>query len=386
MKFGIFYEHSVSRPWSEISEWRAYHQALEQICLADELGYDQVWEVEHHFLEEYSHSSAPEVFLAAAAAQTKNIHIGQGIALYLPGVNHPARIAERAAALDIISNGRLEFGTGRSATWTELGGFQVEPDDTKEQWDEVIRAIPRMWTEESFEWDGKYFQMPARNVLPKPVQQPHPPMWVAVSSPETAIQAAERGLGLLGVSIGTPEEYEQRVRDYRRIIGSADPVGKFVNNQVNAVGWMYCGESEEEARRVGGPGAMAFANSASHLSGVGSVYPSPAYGSQANAVQLRNRPGDVNTSQNQRSTIGTPEQIIASLREWEEVGVDRMVFLINFDQVIPHEKIMDSLRRFAAEVMPALDGPGLEPMTQLPDFDAVEEVGLYEREAVPVGD
>ena len=149
---------------------------------------------------------------------------------------------------------------------------------------------------------------------------------------------------------------------------------------------MYCGESEEEARRVGGPGAMAFANSASHLSGVGSVYPSPAYGSQANAVQLRNRPGDVNTSQNQRSTIGTPEQIIASLREWEEVGVDRMVFLINFDQVIPHEKIMDSLRRFAAEVMPALDGPGLEPMTRLPDFDAVEEVGLYEREAVPVGD
>ena len=230
MKFGIFYEHSVSRPWSEISEWRAYHQALEQICLADELGYDQVWEVEHHFLEEYSHSSAPEVFLAAAAAQTKNIHIGQGIALCLPGVNHPARIAERAAALDIISNGRLEFGTGRSATWTELGGFQVEPDDTKEQWDEVIRAIPRMWTEESFEWDGKYFQMPARNVLPKPVQQPHPPMWVAVSSPETAIQAAERGLGLLGVSIGTPEEYEQRVRDYRRIHRQRRP-GREVRQQ-----------------------------------------------------------------------------------------------------------------------------------------------------------
>ena len=289
MKFGIFYEHSVSRPWSEISEWRAYHQALEQICLADELGFDQVWEVEHHFLEEYSHSSAPEVFLAAAAAQTKNIHICQGIALCLPEVNHPARIAERAAALDIISNGRLEFGTGRSATWTELGGFHVEPDDTKEQWDEVIRAIPRMWTEEAFEWEGKYFSMPARNVLPKPVQKPHPPMWVAVSSPETAIQAAERGMGLLGVAFGTPEAYEQRVRDYRRIIQSADPVGQFVNNQVNALGWMYCGESEEEAQRVGGPGAMAFMDAAAHLSGVGAVYPSPAYGSQASTIQLRNR-------------------------------------------------------------------------------------------------
>ncbi|MEE8337463.1 MAG: LLM class flavin-dependent oxidoreductase [Dehalococcoidia bacterium] len=154
----------MSRPWTEISEWRAYHQALEQIRLADRLGFDQVWGVEHHFLEEYSHSSAPEVFLAAAAAQTQDIHICQGIALCLPGVNHPARIAERAAVLDIISNGRLEFGTGRSATWTELGGFKVEPDDTKEQWDEVIRAIPRMWREEEFSWDGKYFSMPAFDV------------------------------------------------------------------------------------------------------------------------------------------------------------------------------------------------------------------------------
>lgn len=376
MKFGIFYEHSVSRPWSEISEWRAYHQALEQICLADELGFDQVWEVEHHFLEEYSHSSAPEVFLAAAAAQTKRIHIGQGIALCLPGINHPARIAERAAALDIISNGRLEFGTGRSATWTELGGFRVRPDDTKEMWDEVIRAIPRMWTEEIFSWKGKYFEMPARAILPKPVQQPHPPMWVAVSSPETAIQAAERGMGLLGVSLGTPEEYAQRIRDYRRIIRDCEPVGKFVNNQVNGVGWMYCGESDEEAMRVGGAGAAAFMNAAAHLTGVGAVYPSPAYGSQASAIQLRTRPGDVAGPVRQSTPIGSPDTVIAALREWEAIGVDRMVFLINFDQVIPHAKILESLRRFAREVMPAFAEEEKPPLTRVPDFSAVEEVGL----------
>src|SRR5262245_11939198 len=123
MKLGIFYEHSVQRPWSDISEWRVYHQGLEQVCVAEEVGFDQVWEVEHHFLEEYSHSSAPEVFLAAVATQTKAIHIGQGVNVCLPPMNHPARIAERAATLDIISNGRLEFGTGRSATWTELAGF-----------------------------------------------------------------------------------------------------------------------------------------------------------------------------------------------------------------------------------------------------------------------
>jgi alkanesulfonate monooxygenase SsuD/methylene tetrahydromethanopterin reductase-like flavin-dependent oxidoreductase (luciferase family) len=374
MKFGIFYEHSVSRPWSDISEWRAYHQALEQICLADELGFDQVWEVEHHFLEEYSHSSAPEVFLSAAAAQTKNIHIGQGIALCLPQINHPARIAERAAALDIISNGRLEFGTGRSATWTELGGFRVRPDDTKRMWDEVIRTIPKMWMQEHFAHDGEFFTMPDRNVLPKPIQKPHPPMWVAVSSPETAIQAAERGMGLLGVSIGTPDEYKQRVQDYRRVIQNAEPVGAFVNNQVNGVGWMFCGENDEEAQKVGGAGAFAFMSAAAHLTGVGSVYPSPAYSAQASAIQLRNRPGDVAGPVRQSTPIGNPETVIKALRDWEEIGVDRMCFLINFDQVIPHKRVMDSLRLFAREVMPAFAEPAKPSLTTIPDLDAVEEL------------
>ncbi len=374
MKFGIFYEHSVSRPWSDISEWRAYHQALEQICLADELGFDQVWEVEHHFLEEYSHSSAPEVFLSAAAAQTKNIHIGQGIALCLPQINHPARIAERAAALDIISNGRLEFGTGRSATWTELGGFCVRPDDTKRMWDEVIRTIPKMWMQEHFAHDGEFFTMPDRNVLPKPIQKPHPPMWVAVSSPETAIQAAERGMGLLGVSIGTPDEYKQRVQDYRRVIQNAEPVGAFVNNQVNGVGWMFCGENDEEAQKVGGAGAFAFMSAAAHLTGVGSVYPSPAYSAQASAIQLRNRPGDVAGPVRQSTPIGNPETVIKALRDWEEIGVDRMCFLINFDQVIPHKRVMDSLRLFAREVMPAFAEPAKPSLTTIPDLDAVEEL------------
>jgi alkanesulfonate monooxygenase SsuD/methylene tetrahydromethanopterin reductase-like flavin-dependent oxidoreductase (luciferase family) len=226
--------------------------------------------------------------------------------------------------------------------------------------------------------------MPARAVLPKPVQKPHPPMWVAVSSPETAIQAAERGMGLLGVSLGTPDEYEQRVRDYRRIIQDCEPVGKFVNNQVNGVGWMYCGESEDEARMTGGAGAMAFMNAAAHLTGVGSVYPTPAYGAQASAIQLRNRPGDVAGPVRQATPIGTPPQVIEALRQWEQIGVDRMVFLINFDQVIPHPKIMASLKRFAAEVMPAFAEPEKPSLTTVPDFSAVENVGAI-RDAVAVG-
>src|SRR5579885_3273172 len=128
MKFGIFYEISVPRHGTPTTEKRVYDNCLEQVMLADELGFDQVWAVEHHFLEEYSHCSAPEIFLSACAMSTKKIRVGHGIAVCVPQFNHPVRLAERAAVLDIVSNGRLEFGTGRSATWTELGGFQASPD------------------------------------------------------------------------------------------------------------------------------------------------------------------------------------------------------------------------------------------------------------------
>jgi alkanesulfonate monooxygenase SsuD/methylene tetrahydromethanopterin reductase-like flavin-dependent oxidoreductase (luciferase family) len=371
MRFGLFYEHSTTRPWDDYTEYRVYHQALEQCIVADEAGFDQVWEVEHHFLEEYSHSSAPEIFLTMVAARTKQIHVCHGVCMILPPFNHPARCAERAATLDIVSNGRLEFGTGRSATWTELGGFRAEPDETKEMWDEALRAVPQMWMNDVFSWDGKYFKMPPRNVLPKPIQKPHPPLWVAVSSPETAIQAAERGIGLLGVSLGTPEEQEQRVKDYRRIIKSCEPVGAFVNDQVNGVGWMYCSEDNEEGRRYGMQGAFAFRRAAAHLMGVGAVYPSPAYGAQASAVVLRERPGDVVGAQGGGQPMGDPMTVVEALRRWDEIGMDRMNFLIHFDQVIPQHKILNSLRLFGREVMPALpDRTPRQPLTTVPALEA----------------
>jgi alkanesulfonate monooxygenase SsuD/methylene tetrahydromethanopterin reductase-like flavin-dependent oxidoreductase (luciferase family) len=279
----------------------------------------------------------------------------------LPPFNHPARCAERAAALDIISNGRLELGTGRSATWTELGGFRCDPDLTKEMWDEALRAIPKMWKQETFSWEGKYFSMPERPVLPKPVQKPHPPLWVAVSSPETAIQAGERGIGCLGVSIGTPQEYRKRVEDYRRIIKSCDPVGDFVNEQVNGVTFMYVDETDEEAQAWGTKLAYTFAHLAAHLVGIGSVYPTPAYKTPGLLFALRSgtqekAPGG-GGGVREGMAIGSPETVIKQLRLWEEIGVDRMVFIINTAEVIPQERVLKSLRLFAEHVMPALD-PG----------------------------
>ncbi len=353
MKFGIFFEHSVLKPWDELSEARVFRQAVEQIVVAEEVGFDQAWEVEHHFLEEYSHSSAPEVFLSYCAAKTSRIRLGHGIALMLPPVNHPARIAERAATLDILSNGRLEFGTGRAATWTELGGFRCEPDDTKEMWDECTRAIVKMWTTDNFSWHGKHFSMPPRNVIPKPLQKPHPPLWVAVQSPETAVQAGQRGMGMLGVTLGAPVNYQQMVKDYRRAIRGCEPVGESVNEQVNGVAFMYCGEDNGEAQAVGAMATTQFAQRAAHLVSVGSIYPSPAYYAHSVAAPLRNRPGDVVGPVSQGTPIGDPDACIRALKWWEEVGVDRMVFLINTGETIPHAKVLASLRLFAAEVMPA---------------------------------
>ncbi|MGH7855689.1 MAG: LLM class flavin-dependent oxidoreductase, partial [Candidatus Binatia bacterium] len=139
MKFDLLYELQMPKPHDASSEYRCLHEALEQIDLADRMGFDTVWAVEHHFLVEFAHCSAPEVFLAAVAAQTTRIRVGHGVVVCVPQMNHPVRAAERAAALDIISGGRLEFGTGRSSTWTELGGFMADPDETKKTWDEYVR-------------------------------------------------------------------------------------------------------------------------------------------------------------------------------------------------------------------------------------------------------
>ena len=251
MKFGIFYELSVPRPWDGEAERKVYMNALEQVRLADEVGFDQVWAVEHHFLEEYSHCSAPELFLTACAMQTKNIHVGHGIVICVPEFNHPIRIAERAAVLDILSGGRLEFGTGRSATWTELGGFRANPDDTKKSWDEFVHCLPKMWMQERFSYEGKYFSMPSRAVLPKPYQKPHPPMWVAVTSPGTELDAADRGIGSLGVTFTSFAEQEAKVKEYRRRIQNCNPVGGFVNNQVNTVNFSFCHEDSETGTKIG---------------------------------------------------------------------------------------------------------------------------------------
>src|SRR5437773_6237168 len=196
MRFGIFYEHQQPRPWEDGSTERLLGDALDQIELADRLGFDYVWEVEHHFLEEYSHSSAPEVFLAAASQRTKRIRLGHGIVQLPIGFNHPARVAERIATLDLVSGGRVEFGSGEASSQVELGGFGVDREHKHAQWEEALDIIARMFVEEPFAGhDGSWIRMPPRNVVPKPRQRPHPPLWMACSRRESIVMAGRKGLG-----------------------------------------------------------------------------------------------------------------------------------------------------------------------------------------------
>src|SRR5690242_2043671 len=295
MKFGIFYELSVPRPWDGESEKRVYDNALEQVALADELGFDSVWAVEHHFLEEYSHCSAPEIFLTACAMRTKKMRVGHGIVVCVPEFNHPIRVAERAAVLDIVSGGRLEFGTGRSATWVELGGFRTNPDETKKTWDEFVRCIPKMWTQERFGYEGRSFSMPTRAVLPKPYQKPHPPMWVAVTSPGTEIDAAERGMGSLGLTFNDFAEQERRVKAYRKVLANCEPAGA-VNDQVATVNFLYCHEDNAIGQKTGLRLSGTFGYAAAQLVSAREVYPSPSYGSFGLLPQVRRQsavPGEM---------------------------------------------------------------------------------------------
>src|SRR5512134_82200 len=196
MKFGIFYEHQLPRPWSERSEYELLQSSLAQIELADQLGYDYAWEVEHHFLEEYSHSSAPEVFLGAASQRTRRIRLGHGV-IQLP-TNHPIRVAERVATLDLLSGGRVELGLGEGQGPVELHPFGRRVRDKREVWEEAVRVLIPCFTQDAVEFHGQYFDFPARNVIPKPRQKPHPPLWVACSNIQTIASAGQWGMGALG--------------------------------------------------------------------------------------------------------------------------------------------------------------------------------------------
>jgi alkanesulfonate monooxygenase SsuD/methylene tetrahydromethanopterin reductase-like flavin-dependent oxidoreductase (luciferase family) len=372
VKFGIFYEHQLPRPWDEDSEFRLLQNALEQCELADKLGIDFVWEVEHHFLEEYSHSSAPEVFLAAVSQRTKDIRLGHGIVQTPPPFNHPARVAERIATLDLVSDGRVEFGTGEASSEAELGGFEIDPSLKRQMWEEGLRVALRCMTEAPFTGhSGPWVTMPPRNVVPKPRQKPHPPVWVACSRRDTIHLAAQKGIGALTFAFINPEEARLWVDDYYATLeNECVPIGDAVNPNVAAVTTFMCADTEQQAMDRGVEGGNFFGYSLAHYYLFGRHAPARTdvweeYRAQRDehgfsmeavfqAANTSNRLGAKVTDQGQsglRGAIGTPEQIRQYLLRFEECGVDQVVFVSQAGKN-QHEHIMESLELFGRKVLP----------------------------------
>lgn len=352
MKFGIFYELQLPRPWKEDDEHRLYQNALDQIELADRLGYDHAWQVEHHFLEEYSHSPSPESFLAAASQRTKQIRLGHGIMQLT--TNHPARVAEKVASLDLLSNGRCEFGMGESASVTELEPFGVDMDNKREIFEEAVRAIMPMFRNGPSEHHGKYFNMPLRHVLPKPLQKPHPPLWVACSQLDTLAKCGEWGMGALGFQFVSADAAHAWVHAYyNAFVKRQKKLADYrANPSIALVSFFMCAKTDEEARaRADGDTFFQFAlrfyaaAPGRRRPPAGTVNMWEEYqkwkvaNPEAHAAALRG------------GLIGSPETIRRKLRRFQSSNIDQVV-LLNQAGRNTHEDICESLELFAREVMP----------------------------------
>jgi alkanesulfonate monooxygenase SsuD/methylene tetrahydromethanopterin reductase-like flavin-dependent oxidoreductase (luciferase family) len=372
VKFDLLYELQTPKPHDDRSEHRAYKEALEQIELADRLGFDTVWAVEHHFLTEFAHSSAPEVFLAAAASRTRRIRIGHGVVLLPHRFNHPIRVAERVAALDLVSDGRVEFGTGRSSQY-EQAGFEVPTERSRDMWRESLGIIPRMWTEDPFEFEGEFVRIPSRSVLPKPLQKPHPPIWMAATSPEGWEIAGRLGIGILGLTIFVRiPQLSDRVQAYRRALAEATPVGRFVNDRVGAFTIVHAAETREQAVANGGPdAAINYLLYAFRVLGGGAAPGDQGMRREAAAEEIQSTPyRDMiareypiilkmqqgtctfeDLDEEDMVIVGDVDHCARKVERYRAAGLDHFISLMQADR-IPHEKVMRSIELFAREVMP----------------------------------
>ena len=358
MRFGVFYELQLPKPWAEGDEHRLFKEALDQVVLADRLGYDYAWEVEHHFLDEYSHSSAPEVFLASAAALTRRIRLGHGIRQVIARYNHPARTAECIATLDLLSDGRVDFGIGEGATRLELGGFGIPAKEKRAFALEAAEQIANMMVLAPYPgFEGQSFSMPCRNVLPKPLQKPHPPMWMACTNRETIRIAASLGLGALAFSFVDPDEARAWSTIYYDIIRSEScvPLGWSVNANIAMVSAFSIHRDRAEAIRRGQEGFEFFGYALNALVAQDSVpghtrlYPDflAKRGDKTDRLIV----AAAERQAGQAAGIGTPDDMRRHLRGFAEAGVDQVIFLQQAGRN-RHDHITEALALFAAVVMP----------------------------------
>ena len=378
MEFSLAYE--MQRP--TLDDHAVIEETIEQCILADEMGFDAVWFVEHHFLTTFSSSPCPEVIFGALSRLTKRIRLGFGVVI-LP-YHHPIRVAERVAMVDHLSHGRVDFGTGRSAPY-EQTGMGIDPRNTREMWDESLTMIPKIWESDTFEWEGQFWNVPPRQVLPKPFQKPHPPIWVAALQPATYELAAQKGIGVMALGVNAPAVLEPHIKAYREAIKDAEPVGNFVNNAWLSSCFGLCGEDSAKTKELCaqslktffGPGRPyvqdqkdvysklldQWGGVPDHLAQNFSRYVDVTADSGTNgSVDLSGGTAlaqkiweefDADTLA-QRGVIvaGDPDSCIEAVKLHEATGVDQLQFLMA-TETVGHEDVMKSIEMFGKHVIPA---------------------------------
>jgi len=363
----MIFEAQLADPTRE-RERQTIRDGVEQAVLADRMGFDRVWAVEHHCLEQYAHMSAPEIFLTYVAARTERIRIGHGVVCLPFAYNHPLRVAERAAMLDILSGGRLDLGAGRGATAQETGAFGIRPDQTQAELEESLAMLPRLWADDPFEWHSDLIDVPPRTILPRPVQDPHPPLFLACTRESTLNLAADLGVGALTLGFAGPEDMAAKRaiydaararRDGSRFV-SAEP-----NDHLSALCPAVVLDDAEEARRLGFRGQRFFTEAISrwhrHDSG-----PDPAgWGDDNDRVLIERgeklvaylseekiEAGTESTGlYNPNHAYGSPSDAIDYVGRLVDAGADEVMFILQMGTV-PHEAILESIRNLGEHVIP----------------------------------
>ena len=370
MEFGVFiqgYVPQFRREGDPEAEHKALMEELELVIAADKAGFKYVWLTEHHFLDEYSHLSANDAVAGYLANATERIHIGSGIFNPLPQVNHPAKVAERVAMLDHLSGGRFEFGTGRGAGSHEILGFLhregiTDTSATKEIWEDVIGEFAKMWTQETYEgYEGKFWSLPPRKVLPKPWGKGHPAMWYAAGNTTSYAMAARKGLGVLGFSVGELAELAPVLEAYKKEIVNAEPVGTFVNDNIMVTSGAFVAETTEEAVDAIMRSSMTYLQS--NVFRYHDTFPRPEWVPPwpqtipmppiEEAQAMIGQPGAV---------MGNPDQALKGAQAWADAGADQLVFGLGSAERADDLKMIELM---GEHVIPKIDTDPVHRTTRL---------------------
>ena len=381
MQFSMIFEAQLLDPTPE-NERRVMHECLEQALLAEEMGFDRVWAVEHHALRQYAHMSAPEIFLSHVSALTKRIRIGHGVVCLPHRYNHPIRVAERVAMLDILSDGRVDMGAGKGSTDQELLAFEIaDKDRAQAELEESLKIIPRMWQDEVFEYKSDLIDIPPRPILPKPVQDPHPPLFIAATRPEIFDWAGRHGIGALALGFGSPQQFAEKNRIYREGIAKRQPgdvLGAFANEHLSALCPAVVLDDADRAQQIGFRGQRFFFESIGQWRGgppprredyegddPGTLEEQFAkieatFGSEKITSLSREEMNRIGNSRYEvQQAYGTPETAIRFVEQLIEAGADETMFLLQMGTV-PHEVILESIRNIGKHVIPHFRGAEAE--------------------------